>query len=196
MSQFFNNHFAEQIWERKYAGEFKGRPLGYYRNLSKLAALGDPGLELAFLRMLADGRFSPGGRILAYGGRTKSNVSLMNCTTHAVESDDLDGISETAKTIMKASSHGQGIGIDLSKLRPKGAPVNNAARTSTGAVSFMELLNKVGETIGQEGRRAALLFSMQVSHPDLYRPGEKDVKCPKCSGQGCELLRRLWVRPV
>ena len=177
--------FGTEIFERKYSGDYKGRPNHYYKNLAKLVSLGDAGLEQQFADLLLSGRFSPGGRILAYGGRTRAAVSLMNCTTHAVDGDDLDAISETIWTIMKASSHGQGIGIDLSKLRPRGAAVNNASKTSTGAISFMEMLNTVGGTIGQEGRRAALLFSLRVDHPDLWRKDAQDIDCPKCNGTGC-----------
>ena len=183
----FKSQFGEEIFEKKYSGEFKGRPNNYYKNLARLVSLGDKDLEAELTEMLLAGRFSPGGRILAYGGRTKASVSLMNCTTHAVAGDDLGAISETVWTIMKASSHGQGIGVDLSKLRPKGAAVNNAAKTSTGAISFMEMLNAVGGTIGQEGRRAALLFALRVDHPDLWRKGAQDVDCPKCAGTGCPI---------
>ena len=178
--------FGTEIFERKYSGDYSGRPTHYYKNLAKLVSLQDARLEQEFAEALLEGRFSPGGRILAYGGRTRASVSLMNCTTHAVAGDDLDAISETVWTIMKASSHGQGIGIDLSKLRPRGSAVNNASKTSTGAISFMEMLNTVGGTIGQEGRRAALLFSLRVDHPDLWRKDAQDIDCPKCDGKGCE----------
>ena len=180
----FQTAFGREIWEKKYAGQFTD-PVDFYRSMAKRMSLGDPELEQKFFSMLIEQRFSPGGRILAFTGRPQSSVSLMNCTTHQVADDTLEEISETVWTIMKASSHGQGIGIDLSKLRPRGASVNNAAKTSTGAISFMEMLNNVGGTIGQEGRRAALLFSMRVDHPDLWRKDAQDITCPKCNGAGC-----------
>jgi ribonucleoside-diphosphate reductase alpha chain len=117
----------------------------------------------------------------------------MNCTTHKIEGDSLEDISDTAYTIMRASSRGQGIGIDISNLRPLDSPVNNAARTSTGAISFMDMLNHVGSTIGQEGRRAALLFSISDSHPDFYRWGAKDKLCPNCSGAGCDSCSNGYI---
>ena len=45
------------------------------------------------------------------------------------------------------------LGIDISNLRAKGMPVNNAAKTTSGAVSFMETFSQVSSVIGQEGRR-------------------------------------------
>ena len=184
MEDFMNDSFSRQILETKYLGEFES-PLEYYKHLSKMVALGDIDLESRFFDILWNRRFSPGGRILAFGGRPKSRMSLVNCTTHSVEGDSLEDISDSAYSIMRASSRGQGIGVDISKIRPKESPVNNAARTSTGAISFMEMFNSIGGTIGQEGRRAAMLFSIHDNHPDLYRPEDKSVVCDRCNGRGC-----------
>ena len=40
-----------------------------------------------------------------------------------------------------------GVGFDISKLRPSGAAVNNSAKSSTGAASFMDLFSHVTNTI-------------------------------------------------
>jgi ribonucleoside-diphosphate reductase alpha chain len=55
---------------------------------------------------------------------------------------------------------GGGVGISLGNISPRGAEVNNNARTTTGAVSFMPLYSLTTETIGQEGRRGALMLSI------------------------------------
>lgn len=46
-----------------------------------------------------------------------------------------------------------GIGLDLSLLRPAGNKVNNAALTTSGPVSFMDLYDTTTAVIGQKGRR-------------------------------------------
>lgn len=185
MDSFFNDSFSEDIWRTKYAGKFE-TPLEYYTHLADMVSLGNKETAKKFFNIMWNKRFSPGGRILAFAGRPDSNMSLVNCTTHSIEEDSLESINEAAYSLMRASSRGQGIGLDISKLRPKESPVNNAARTSTGAISFMEMLNAVGGTIGQEGRRAALLFSISDSHPDLYRPDDKSIQCQRCGGKGCK----------
>lgn len=182
----FVNELAEKIWRVKYAGKCEDVD-EYLRDLANHVAMGDEVLANKFFDVLTNGRFVPGGRILRWAGSVGGKVSLMNCTTHAVDADHIEAIAETVKTIMRASSRGQGIGIDLSNLRPMGSPVSNAAATSTGAVSFMEMLNHVGAAIGQNGRRGAMLFSLDISHPDIWRKGEKDVECPTCAGAGCDL---------
>ena len=60
-----------------------------------------------------------------------------------------------------------GVGTDLSKLAPRGAKVHNAAKTTTGAVSFMDLYSLVTGLIAQNGRRGALMLSLSCEHPDL-----------------------------
>jgi ribonucleoside-diphosphate reductase alpha chain len=56
---------------------------------------------------------------------------------------------------------------DISILRPKGSPVNNSAIYSSGSVSFMELFSTTTGTIGQSGRRGALMITISVDHPDV-----------------------------
>ena len=60
------------------------------------------------------------------------------------------------------------MGTDISVLRPRGSPVNNSAIYSTGSVSFMELLSTTTGTIGQAGRRGALMITISVDHPDVF----------------------------
>jgi len=60
-----------------------------------------------------------------------------------------------------------GVGTHLDHLRPNGAMVNNASKTSTGAPSFMELYSTDVKTIGQNGRRGALMLCMSDIHPDI-----------------------------
>ena len=62
---------------------------------------------------------------------------------------------------------GGGCGIDISKLSPRGAKINNAAKETSGSVSFMELYSLVTSLIGQNGRRGALMISIDCSHPDV-----------------------------
>ena len=55
--------------------------------------------------------------------------------------EEIMEILDTAKTIARISSYGGGCGIAIDNLRPEGAPVNNAAMTSSGAVSFLNIFD-------------------------------------------------------
>jgi len=56
--------------------------------------------------------------------------------------------------------------------------VNNSAIYSSGSVSFMELLSTTTGTIGQAGRRGALMITIRVDHPDIvdFINVKKDLK--------------------
>jgi len=112
--------------------------------------------------------FIPAGRVLyALGNPYDKTSTLSNCYVTDIEEDSIEGIFDAAKRQARIFSKGGGVGIDISKLRPKGAKVNNSAKTTTGAVSFMDLFSQVTGLIGQHGRRGALLLSMDITHPDI-----------------------------
>ncbi|SMF35244.1 ribonucleoside-diphosphate reductase [Desulfovibrio gilichinskyi] len=119
--------------------------------------------------MLQAGRFIPAGSILSGLGNDYAKCSLSNCYLAKIESDSLEGIFEAQKKLARTYSYRGGSGIDITILRPSGDPVNNAAVTSSGAVSFMPLFSELTNTIGQNGRRGALMISMDIRHPDTRR---------------------------
>ena len=122
--------------------------------------------EENFYWLLSDFRFIPGGRIL-FGAGQKRRATLLNCYFMPIKEDSIESIFEWCKEAARTYSFGGGVGTDISILRPKGAPVNNSAIYSTGAVSFMELLSTTTGTIGQAGRRGALMITLDVGHPDI-----------------------------
>jgi ribonucleoside-diphosphate reductase alpha chain len=122
--------------------------------------------ERNFLWLLSDFRFVPGGRILhAIGNPNK--VTALNCYVVPSPHDSLPGIYRTALELAETFKRGGGCGVDISSLRPKDSPAHNAARVSTGAVSFMELYSLTTGIIGQQGRRGALMITISDSHPDV-----------------------------
>lgn len=122
--------------------------------------------EEKFYWLLSDFRFIPGGRIL-FGAGNPRNVTLLNCYVIPVKEDKLESIFDWMKEAARTYSFGGGVGTDISILRPRGSRVNNAAFTSTGSVSFMDLFSLTTGTIGQSGRRGALMITIRDSHPDI-----------------------------
>ncbi|MGL5560300.1 MAG: adenosylcobalamin-dependent ribonucleoside-diphosphate reductase [Paraclostridium dentum] len=120
-------------------------------------------------KLIRQKKFLFAGRILANRGLYKDGlkVTYSNCYVLEPPKDNLEDIFDTAKKLARTFSYGGGVGIDISKLRPRGAKVNNSAKNTTGAVSFMELYSMTTGLIGQRGRRGALMISMEVSHPDI-----------------------------
>jgi len=83
--------------------------------------------------------------------------------------DSVSSIMDAGKDIANLFKRRCGVGLDISDLRPEGAPVNNSARTTTGAWSFADFYSYVCRMIGQNGRRGALMLSMDIRHPDIQK---------------------------
>ena len=134
--------------------------------------------------LIRNKKFIFGGRILANRGVPNRHLSLSNCYVITPPEDNLESIVDTAKKLARTYSYGGGCGIDVSKLAPKGAVVHNAAKTTTGAVSFMDFFSYITGLICQEGRRGALMISIDCNHPDLIEfinlKSQKDI-CTKAN---------------
>lgn len=120
-------------------------------------------------QLIRDKKFLFGGRILSNRGLQKSGekVTFSNCYVITPPDDSLESIFECASKLARTYSFGGGCGVDISKLAPKGAKVNNTAKETSGAVSFMDLYSMITGLIGQNGRRGALMLSISCNHPDL-----------------------------
>lgn len=119
-----------------------------------------------FYHLLEDFKFVPGGRIL-FGAGSPQKATCVNCYFTQLESDSLEAIFDWCKSAARTYSYGGGNGVCIGELRPANSPVNNSARYSSGAVSFMDLFSQTTGIIGQNGRRGALLISCPVDHPDV-----------------------------
>ena len=119
-----------------------------------------------------EGWFRPGGSIISGLGSGRKS-SLANCTTIPIEGDTIEDISKAEYTLMKCAAYRQGMGIDLSNLRPRGSKLGNAAEESTGIIPWGEKYSDVGKYVGQRGRMPALLLSLKDHHPDI----EEFINC-------------------
>ena len=100
-------------------------------------------------------------------GNNYVNVSLSNCVVVESPDDNISSIVDAGKHLANLFKRRCGVGLDISNCGPKNAQVNNSARTTTGAWSFADFYSYVCRMIGQNGRRGALMISMDVRHPDI-----------------------------
>tara|TARA_R100001082_G_scaffold106124_2_gene78745 strand:- start:625 stop:3051 length:2427 start_codon:yes stop_codon:yes gene_type:complete len=115
-------------------------------------------------------------------GNDYVNVSLSNCVVVDNPADSVSSIMDAGKDLANLFKRRCGVGLDISDLRPEGAPVNNSARTTTGAWSFADFYSYVCRMIGQNGRRGALMISMDIRHPDIQKFVEMKHDLSKVTG--------------
>jgi ribonucleoside-diphosphate reductase alpha chain len=179
---FSNNSYSIDIFKAKYAmtkadGTKETPAEVFWRIADGLANMEKDLVKISYYRavwfsLMWEGWFRPGGSIMSSIGSNRKS-STQNCTTIPLYEDTLESISQCEYDVMKCAAYRQGIGIDFSNLRPRGSKLSNAACESTGVVPWMDKINRVGDYVGQQGRKPALLESLIVSHPDI----EEFISC-------------------
>lgn len=109
----------------------------------------------------------PQGSVMAGLGNPYILASLSNCVVMPEIYDSYGGIFHTDQQLAQLFKRRCGVGIDISSLRPSGVAVSNAAGTTSGAVSFMERFSNTTREVAQNGRRGALMITMNIAHPDI-----------------------------
>jgi len=109
----------------------------------------------------------PQGSVMSQLGNNKQIGSLSNCFVIGSIIDSYGGIMLKDQELIQLMKRRGGVGLDISNLRPNKTPTSNAAKTSTGAVSFMNRFSNSTREVAQNGRRGALMLSMNVNHPDI-----------------------------
>ncbi|MBN2662042.1 MAG: adenosylcobalamin-dependent ribonucleoside-diphosphate reductase [Bacteroidales bacterium] len=111
----------------------------------------------------------PQGSPMSGIGNNFQLVSLSNCFVIGYEksgADSYGGIMKMDQEQVQLMKRRGGVGHDLSHIRPKGSPVYNSALTSTGIVPFMERYSNSTREVAQDGRRGALMLTLEIKHPD------------------------------
>ena len=109
----------------------------------------------------------PQGSVMFGCGNTHVHASLSNCVVVESPKDNMSSIIDAGRDLANLFKRRCGVGLDISQLRPENAPVNNSAGTTTGAWSFADFFSYVCRMVGQNGRRGALMITMDVRHPDI-----------------------------
>lgn len=195
--EYFNDdELAASVWEGKYAAEGENNPDDMHRRMAKEFARieesylkNDEPIEIVAVKhsnlsnygksrsfLTADKIYMlfknfkyivPQGSIMSMLGVDKIG-SLSNCFVIGQPEDSYGGILQKDEQLVQLMKRRGGVGIDISTLRPSGTDVTNAAKTSTGAASFMERFSNSTREVAQGGRRGALMITIDVRHPDVF----------------------------
>lgn len=194
---FNGDELAANVWQSKYALEGEETPDDMHRRLAKEFAriekkyaksdflvYGDKNFRLdslseygktridtldgeAIYNLFKDFKYIiPQGSIMSQLGAPQIG-SLSNCFVIGQPEDSYGGIFQKDEEMVQLMKRRGGVGIDISTLRPAETAVSNAAKTTTGAVSFMHRFSNSTREVAQNGRRGALMLSIDVNHPDV-----------------------------
>ena len=206
LEYFKGDELAASTWRNKYATEGEQTPDDTHRRLAKEFArieseydwesskgasrlkLSNYGYqrphldEEAIYQLFKDFKYIiPGGSVMS-GCGTGALVSLSNCFVIGSPKDSYAEIMKTRSQQAQLMKRRGGVGYDLSQLRPRGAKVNNAAKSSTGAASFTDVCSDITNEVAQNGRRGALMLSMSINHPDIEEFITKKQDLTKVTG--------------
>lgn len=180
LAYFDGDELAARVWVNKYAMKdsfgniYEKSPADMHHRLSAEMARIErkyPNAvpEEEIFSLLDHFRFIiPAGSPMTGIGNNYQVASLSNCFVIGIDgdADSYGAIMKEDEEQVQLMKRRGGVGHDLSRIRPKGSPVNNSALTSTGLVPFMERFSNSTREVAQDGRRGALMLSVSIKHPD------------------------------
>lgn len=157
------------IFEERYARKGESWSEACRRVARAVAAAEENGkaavYEDRFYSQLADGKFMPGGRIWYGAGRRVQQ--MLNCFVVPTQ-DSREGWFKSLSDMGITSGVGGGVGCNFSPIRPRGYAVTGTGGVATGAVSLMQMWDRVGDVlVSGGGRRLALMLCLDIDHPDI-----------------------------
>lgn len=139
----------------------------------------------------------PGGSQMSGIGDKFKHTSLSNCFVIGNGADSYGGIMMLDEELIQIAKRRGGDGIDLSHLRPSGAIVTNDARSSSGAASFMSRFSNSSQEVAQNGRRGALMLTIDITHPDSEAFIDAKLEQGKISGANISVrISREFMKAV
>ncbi len=156
-----------QPLEKDFAEIVEGRLIPKLRTLKSPIASPERLDELA--EALRGRRLIPATPFLmSFGNPHTRRPGFFSCYPLGWVEDSLEDIEDMRRKMRTIYMSGGGAGIDLSHLRPKGAPVDAGQGIASGPVGFLPDFDAVTGTTNQGGRRrGALLVQLDWNHPDI-----------------------------
>lgn len=181
MDYFKGDVLAADVWAKKYAlKDSKGNmleetPDDMHRRLASEfarieAQYPNPMSEDLIFELIKNFKYIvPQGSPMFGIGNNNVITSLSNCFVigNNMMSDSYGSIMRTDEEQIQLMKRRGGVGHDLSHLRPSGAFANNFTLSEKAGVSlYVHRYSNSTREVAQDGRRGALMLTIDVRHPD------------------------------
>lgn len=146
--------FGFKTVERLYLGRVGGKIIERPQHMWLRVALALWGDDMDRVRetyeYLSTGKFTQASPTLFNAGLKRQQ--LASCFLTGIEDDSIDGIFDAVAKCAKISKYGGGIGLHVSGVRGKGAPIKGTNGKSDGLVPMLRVLNAVAGYVNQVRR--------------------------------------------
>lgn len=194
--KYFNgDELAANVWIDKYALKDSSRnlleltPDDMHKRLAKEFAKIEAKYKNALseqeiYELLKDFKYIiPQGSPMAGIGNNYVITSLSNCFVIAPTIDSYGGILRSDQELVQLMKRRGGVGLDLSNIRAIGSLANGMPLgNDTGVPLYMERFSNSTREVAQDGRRGALMLSLDINHPDADKFIDKKMDTTKVTG--------------
>ena len=169
---FVFNEISDMIWRNKYRKRSlytKELDHGWSHTVDRVLQATSSVIssgERKTLRKAFEGlEILPAGRILA-GAGTADDVTLVNTfVIGSIEPKAIETLAALARSA-RTMSMGGGIGLDLSRIPPRGVDIG--AGRSPGILAYAELWDRMCRTIvSSDAQRGAMMVVLRCDHPEI-----------------------------
>jgi len=192
---YFGFKTLERAYLQKVDGKIVERPQYMWMRVS-LGIHGDD-LENAFAMYdaMSQRLYTHATPTLFNAGTRHSQMS--SCFLLEAKGDSVDGMYDSIKDCATISKFAGGIGINVHKIRSRGAVIRGTNGKSTGTTPFLRVLNQTLLHINQAGKRnGSAAVYMDPSHPDIFEfvalrrnTGSEEERCR-------DLFIALWIPDI
>lgn len=181
LEYFKGNELAANVWTNKYClrdkeNYLESTPDDMHKRLAKELArieakYENPLSENQIYNLLVDFKYLvPQGSPMAGIGNPFAISSISNCFVIGNHNDSYGGIMLADQQQVQLMKRRGGVGQDLSYIRPSGAMAGNSPLgENAGMTLYMDRYSNSTQEVQQDGRRGALMLSVDIKHPDAEK---------------------------
>lgn len=191
------DYFGFKTLEKSYLLKINGKPAETPQHLYMRVSVGIWGDNLEMVQktydLLSQGLFTHATPTLFNAGTNRPQLS--SCFLIDVDDDSIPGIYKSLSDCAKISQNAGGIGINIHKIRSKGAYIKGTNGTSNGIVPMLRVFNETARYVDQGGgkRKGSIAVYLEPWHGDIFDFLDLRKNHGKEELRARDLFLALWI---